>query len=70
MSNGAVPAQTKRLVGCFPSSGIHAQNYRVADIPAGQLSHVIYASADDTRRGLNFQRHPLRARRSGQKKRQ
>jgi GH18 family chitinase len=34
------PIQTKRLVGYFPK-----QNYDVADIPAGQLSHVIYAFA-------------------------
>lgn len=34
-------AETKRLVGYFPAGAIHAQNYHVADIPAGLLSHVI-----------------------------
>ena len=38
------PIQTKRLVGYFPAEA-HKQNYDVADIPAGQLSHVIYAFA-------------------------
>jgi chitinase len=44
-------ASTKRLVGYFPASAIHAQNYHVADIPAGLLSYVIYAFADVTAAG-------------------
>ena len=44
-------AQTLRLIGYFPASAIHAQNYHVADIPAGLLSHVIYAFANVTAAG-------------------
>ena len=44
-------AQTKRLVGYFPAWAIHAHNYHVTDIPAGQLSHVIYAFANVTAAG-------------------
>jgi len=44
-------AQTLRLIGYFPASAIHAQNYQVADIPAGLLSHVIYAFANVTAAG-------------------
>jgi GH18 family chitinase len=44
-------APTKRLVGYFPANAIHAQDYHVADIPAGLLSHVIYAFADVTAAG-------------------
>jgi len=51
MSNGALPSQSMRLVGYFPAGAIHAQNYHVADITAGQLSHVIYAFADVTAAG-------------------
>jgi chitinase len=43
-------ASTKRLVGYFPADA-SAQNYHVADIPAGLLSHVIYAFADVTAAG-------------------
>ena len=46
-----VTAPTKQLVGYFPSWAIHAQNYHVADIPAGQVSHVIYAFANVTPTG-------------------
>jgi GH18 family chitinase len=60
-----LPAQTKRLVGFFPAWGIHAQNYHIADIPAGQLSHVVYAFADVTAAGdcvsINAQDNRLRA---------
>jgi GH18 family chitinase len=51
MSNGTVSAQGKRLIGYFPSWSIHAQNYHVADIPAAQLTHVIYAFANVTATG-------------------
>ena len=44
--------KTKRLVGYFPSWAIHAQNYHVADIPADQLTHVIYAFADVSTKGV------------------
>jgi chitinase len=46
-----LPAQSKRLVGYFPSWAIHAQNYHVTDIPAGQLTHVIYAFANVSAEG-------------------
>jgi chitinase len=42
--------QTTRLVGYFPAEA-HKQNYAVADIPADQLSHVIYAFANVTAAG-------------------
>jgi GH18 family chitinase len=51
MNSGTIPAPTYRLVGYFPSWGIHAQNYHVTDIPAGQLTHVIYAFANVTAAG-------------------
>jgi chitinase len=44
-------AQSMRLVGYFPAGAIHPQNYRVADIPAAILTHVIYAFADVTAAG-------------------
>jgi chitinase len=43
--------QSIRLVGYFPAGAIHAQNYHVPDIPAGLLSHVIYAFANVTAAG-------------------
>jgi chitinase len=43
--------QSMRLVGYFPAGAIHAQNYHVTDIPAGLLSHVIYAFANVTAAG-------------------
>jgi chitinase len=43
--------QSNRLVGYFPAGAIRAQNYHVADVPAGLLSHVIYAFADVTAAG-------------------
>jgi chitinase len=43
--------ESGRLVGYFPASAIHAQNYQVTDIPAGLLSHVIYAFANVTAAG-------------------
>jgi chitinase len=43
--------QSIRLVGYFPAGAIHAQNYHVTDIPAGLLSHVIYAFANVTAAG-------------------
>jgi GH18 family chitinase len=43
--------QSIRLVGYFPAGAIHAQNYHVTDIPAGVLSHVIYAFANVTAAG-------------------
>jgi chitinase len=46
-----LPSQSMRLVGYFPASAIHAQNYHVAAIPAGQLTHVIYAFANVTALG-------------------
>ena len=48
-----VSAQTLRLIGYFPAGAIHAQNYHIADIPAGLLSHVIYAFANVTAAGRN-----------------
>jgi len=36
--------QSMRLVGYFPAEA-HKQNYCVDDIPAGLLTHVIYAFA-------------------------
>jgi GH18 family chitinase len=51
MNGSTAPAQSKRLVGYFPSWGIHAQNYHVTDIPAAQLTHVIYAFANVTATG-------------------
>lgn len=51
MSTNTPSSKQMRLVGYFPAWGIHAQNYNVADIPAGQLSHVIYAFADVTAAG-------------------
>lgn len=61
----SLPAQTKRLVGYFSSWSIHAQNYHVADIPAGQLSHVIYDFANVTASGdcvsINAQDNRIRA---------
>jgi GH18 family chitinase len=47
----SVPSATKRLVGYYPASDIHAQNYQVTDIPANLLSHVIYAFANVTAEG-------------------
>src|SRR5271166_617358 len=35
-----------RVVGYFPSAAIHARNYQVSNIPADQLTHVIYAFAE------------------------
>jgi GH18 family chitinase len=46
-----LPAQSKRLVGYFASWAIYAQNYHITDIPAGQLTHVIYAFANVTADG-------------------
>jgi chitinase len=37
-------SQSMRLLGYFPAEA-HKQNYYVDDIPAGQLTHVIYAFA-------------------------
>jgi GH18 family chitinase len=37
--------EPKRLIGYFIASSIHATKYSVADIPADQLTHVIYAFA-------------------------
>ena len=51
MSTERLPPQPKRLVGYFPSWGIHAHNYHVGDIPADRLSHVIYAFADVSKNG-------------------
>jgi len=45
------PSQANRIVGYFPAGAIHTQNYHVADIPAGLLSHVIYAFANATAAG-------------------
>ena len=42
------PASAIRIAGYFPSWGIHAMNYHVTDIPADQLTHVIYAFANVT----------------------
>ena len=42
--------QSMRLVGYFPAEA-HKQNYVVADIPAGLLTHVIYAFAGVTAAG-------------------
>jgi GH18 family chitinase len=42
----------KLLVGYFPGSAIHARNYHVSDIPAKQLTHVVYASADINSSGV------------------
>ncbi len=44
-------AQTKRLVGYFPAGDFRTRNYSVNDIPAGLLSHVIYAFANVTAAG-------------------
>jgi chitinase len=49
--NSALTPRTKRLVGYFPAEAIHKQNYHIFDIPAGQLSHVIYAFAAVTEAG-------------------
>ena len=39
-------AQDRRVVaGYFPSWAIHARDYRVRDVPADKLTHVIYAFA-------------------------
>jgi chitinase len=43
--------QSMRLVGYFPAGAIHAQNYHVPEIPAGLLTHVIYAFANVTAAG-------------------
>ena len=51
MSSGSTPASF-RVIGYFPSDAIHARNYHVADIPAAQLTHVIYAFAQVTANGL------------------
>ena len=32
-----LPSQSMRLVGCFPASAIHAQDYHVDDTPPGLL---------------------------------
>ncbi|MEE2678682.1 MAG: glycosyl hydrolase family 18 protein [Myxococcota bacterium] len=34
------------LAGYFPEWGIYARNYRIADVPAAELTHLIYAFAD------------------------
>jgi hypothetical protein len=39
--------QSMRLVGYFPAEA-HKQNYYVDDIPAGQLTHVIYGPSIPT----------------------
>ncbi len=36
----------KLLVAYYPAGAIHARDYEVSNIPAEQLSHLIYASAD------------------------
>src|SRR5215469_8032967 len=51
MNGNAAAAEPKHLIGYFPSWGIHAQNYHVADVPADKLSHVVYAFADVTPTG-------------------
>lgn len=42
---GQEPARGPRVVGYFPSWAGYGKQYSVADIPAAQLSHVIYAFA-------------------------
>jgi GH18 family chitinase len=51
MSTVPSGSNTKRLVGYFPSWGIHIRNYHVTDIPADQLTHLIYAFANVTTTG-------------------
>jgi GH18 family chitinase len=46
MSTNTLSTQSKYLFGYFLSWAIHAQNYHVADIPAGQLTYAIYAFAE------------------------
>jgi chitinase len=49
--SGTLPNQNLRLIGYFPAGAIRAQNYHVGDIPAGLLTHVIYAFAKVTATG-------------------
>jgi chitinase len=49
--SSTLQTQTTRVVGYFPAGAIHPQNYHVAGIPAGLLSHVIYAFANATPAG-------------------
>lgn len=46
MNSATSLAQTKRLVGYFPAWSIHAMKYAIADIPADQLTHLVYAFAE------------------------
>jgi chitinase len=46
-----LPSQSLRLIGYFSASAVTTQNYDVDDIPAGLLSHVIYAFANVTAMG-------------------
>ena len=49
MSNTKTPT---KLIGYFRADSIHARNYFVPDIPAGQLTHVNYAFADVSPAGV------------------
>jgi GH18 family chitinase len=51
MSASPISSNPKRLVGYFPSWGIHVQNYHVTNIPADRLTHLIYAFANVTATG-------------------
>jgi len=40
------PGSGAILAAYFPEWGIYARNYRIADVPAAELTHLIYAFAD------------------------
>src|SRR5271155_14998 len=46
-----MPNNSARVVGYYAGYATHSQNYAVADIPADQLTHVIYAFANVSKTG-------------------
>ncbi|MBU3751818.1 MAG: hypothetical protein FGM52_15505, partial [Mycobacterium sp.] len=41
-----IAAQNKVMAAYFPEWGIYGRNFQIADVPADQLTHLIYAFAD------------------------
>ena len=51
MSTATTGTVANHLIAYFPSDAIHARNYQVSEIPADQLTHIIYAFANVTTGG-------------------
>jgi chitinase len=46
-----IASHDKVLAAYFPEWGIYGRDYQLADVPADQLTHLIYAFADLTAEG-------------------